>query len=85
MERPYGISDFAFPTQWDRESGPDLVERVGRGSHSKREQNQPERDTRGDSTRSRRGFDRSRTIYRSRDREYSLRDSEIRTLTDLGR
>jgi hypothetical protein len=29
MERPHGISDFAFPTQWDRESGPDLVERAG--------------------------------------------------------
>jgi integrase len=29
MDRPYGISDFAFPSRWDRESGPDLVERAG--------------------------------------------------------
>jgi|SRR5271157_956963 len=85
MDRPYGISDFAFPTRWDRESGTDLVERAGRGSHSNREKDQPERDTRGDCTRSRRGFDRSRTIYRGRDREYSLRESEVRTLTDLGK
>ena len=41
MDRPYGISDYAFPNRWDRESGPDLVERAGRGfSHSNREQNQ---------------------------------------------
>lgn len=32
MDRPYGISDFAFPTRWDRDSGPDVVERAGRGS-----------------------------------------------------
>lgn len=32
-----------------------------------------------------RGFDRSRTIYRGRDRQYSLRDSEVRTLTDVGK
>ncbi len=40
MERPYGVSDFAFPTQWDRESGPDLVERAGQGSRADREQSQ---------------------------------------------
>jgi len=85
MDRPYGISDYAFPNRWDRESGPDLVERAGRGSHSNREQNQPERDTRADSTPFRRGFDRSCTIYRGRNREYSLGESEVRTLTDLGK
>ena len=85
MDRPYGISDFAFPTRWDRESGPDVVDRAGRGSHSNREQDQPERDTRGDSTRSRRGFDRSTMIYRGPDRNYSLRSSEVRTLADLGK
>jgi hypothetical protein len=85
MDRPYGISDFAFPTRWDRESGPDVVDRASRGSHSNREQDQQERDTRGDSTRSRRGFDRSTMIYRGRDRNYSLRSSEVRTLADLGK
>jgi hypothetical protein len=85
MDRPYGISDFAFPTRWDRESGPDLVERAGQTSRRDREHGQAERERGSNSTRSRGGFDRSRTIYRGRDREYSLRDSEVRTLTDLGR
>ncbi len=41
MDRPYGISDFAFPSRWDRESGPpDLVERAGQGSRAGREQSQ---------------------------------------------
>jgi hypothetical protein len=34
MDRPYGISDFAFPSRWDRESGPDLVEWAGQGSRA---------------------------------------------------
>ena len=83
MDRPYGISDFAFPTRWDRESGPDVVERAGRASHRDREQ--IERDAAPDSARSRTGFDRSRMIYRGRNREYSLRESEVRTLTDVGK
>lgn len=29
MDRPYSLSDFAFPTRWDRDEGPDLVERPG--------------------------------------------------------
>jgi hypothetical protein len=85
MDRPYAISDFAFPQQWDRESGPDLVERAGQGSRRDREHGPAERETGSDSTRSRGGFDRSRTIYRGRDREYSLRESEVRTITDLGK
>lgn len=80
MDRPYSISDFAFPTRWDREPGPDL-ERVGRGSNNERDH-----DRAGSgSARSRGGFDRTRTIYRGRDREYSLCASEVRTLTDLGK
>lgn len=85
MDRPYGISDFAFPTQWDRESGPDLVERAGQSSRRDRKPSQAERERGSNSTRSRGGFGRSRTIYRGRDREYSLRETEVRTLTDLGR
>ena len=84
MDRPYGISDFAFPTRWDRESGPDVVERAGQGSRTDREQSQTGREKESISTRSRGGFDRPLTIYRGRDREYSLRESEVRTLTDLG-
>jgi hypothetical protein len=85
MERPYGISDFAFPNQWDRESGPDLVEKAGRSSHRDREHARAERDTGSDSRCPNRGADRSRMIYRGRDREYSLRASAVRTLTDIGK
>jgi hypothetical protein len=85
MDRPYGISDFAFPTQWDRESGPDLVERAGQPSRSGREHRQGERERGSNSTRSRGDSARPLTIYRGRDREYSLRESEVRTLTDLGK
>lgn len=85
MDRPYGISDFAFPTRWDRETGPNVVERAGRASHGDRELQQIERDAAPDSVRSRRGGDRSRAIYRGRNRDYSLRESEVRTLTDVGK
>jgi hypothetical protein len=85
MDRPYGISDFAFPSRWDRESGPDLVERAGQGSRADKEHSQTGRGKGSNSTQSRGGFDRPVTIYRDRDREYSLRDSEVRTLTDLGK
>src|SRR6202790_4870896 len=85
MDRPYGISDFAFPSRWDRESGPNLVERTGQGSRADREQSETGRGKGSNSSRSRGGFDRPVTTYRDRDREYSLRDSEVRTLTDLGK
>jgi hypothetical protein len=85
MERPYGISDFAFPTQWDRESGAGLMERAGRVSRTNRELGQCGWEKGSNSSRSRGGFDRPVTIYRGRDREYSLRETEVRTLTDLGK
>jgi hypothetical protein len=85
MDRPYGISDFAFPNRWDRESGPDLVERAGRVSRTDREQGESGREKGSNSSRPRGGFDRPVTIYRGRDREYSLRETEVRTLTDLGK
>jgi len=85
MDRPYGISDFAFPSQWGRESGLDLVETAGQGYRADREQSQAGRGNGSNSTRSCSGFDRPVTIYRGQDREYSLRESEVRTLTDLGK
>ncbi len=85
MDRPCGISDFAFPNRWDRESGPDLVEGADQASRRDREQGPAERERGSNSSGSRGGFDRSRTIYRGRDREYSLRESEVGTLTDLGK
>jgi len=81
MSRAYDISDFAAFLRKYGDSG--------RGSESRTEE--PSRDasqrTRPDRGRnlSRNGYDRSRTIYRSRNREYSLRESEVQTLTDLGK
>lgn len=74
MERPYGISDFAFPSRWERDSGPDFVERAGRGTPSGRENGPPDRKN-----------DRTKTTYRGHNGDYSLRASEVRTLTDAGK
>jgi hypothetical protein len=84
MDRPYSISDFALPFRWDSESGPSVVERASRSSRNDRPHGHADRDKHPDSVASR-GFDRSRTIYRGREREYSLRNSEVRTLTDVGK
>lgn len=81
MDRPYSISDFALPSRWDSDSRPNVIERAGRSDDRTRTQVDREHF---DSSVSR-GFDRSRTIYRGRDREYSLRASEVRTLTDVGK
>src|SRR5258706_6960503 len=80
MDRPYGISDFAFPSRWDRESGPDLVERAGQGSRTDREQSQTGRKTGSNSTRSRGGFDRpAYDLSRSRPGILAPRDRGSRT------
>lgn len=84
MDRPYSISDFALPSRWDSDSGPGVVERAGRSSRNDRPRGQGDQDRLGDSPLPR-VSDRSRTIYRARDREYSLRDSEVRTLADVGK
>jgi len=80
----------AFPTSHFQisgtgESGPELVEKASRSSQRDQEHSQAERDIRSDSGRANRGGDRSRMIYRGRDREYLLRASEVRTLTDIGK
>jgi hypothetical protein len=84
MDRPYSVSDFALPSRWDSDSGPSVVERAGRSSRNDKPRGQGDQDRLGDSPLPR-ASDRSRTIYRERDREYSLRDSEVRTLTDVGK
>ena len=84
MDLPYNVSDFAFPSRWDSDSGPSVVERAGRPEIADRTRTQSARDKDSDCGASR-GSDRSRTIYRGREREYSLRDSEVRTLADVGR
>lgn len=84
MDRPYSISDFALPSRWDSDSRPSVIERAGRSRNDDRTRTQSDRENHSDSGVAS-GFDRSRTIYRGRDLEYSLRASEVRTLTDVGR
>jgi len=84
MDLPYNISDFAFPSRWDSDSSPSVVERAGRPEIDHRIRTQADRD-KGSHSGASRGSDRSRTIYRGHEREYSLRDSEVRTLADVGR
>ncbi len=85
MSRVYDITDFAAFLRKYGDSGRDRVDRtedtLRDGSHRTR----PDRDWQQHSTQSRNGNDRSRTIYRDRNREYSLRASEVETLTDLGK
>ncbi len=85
MDHPHSISDFAFSFRRREGTTRDLVERSGDsldrgGSHRK-----PERDREPNSARPNRGSDRSRTIYRSRNREYLLCHSEVRTLVEVGK
>jgi hypothetical protein len=85
VDHPYSISDFAFSFRRRDGTTRDFIERSTDspdrgGSHGK-----PERDREPNSGRPDRGSDRSRTIYRGRNREYSLRESEVRTLIELGK
>jgi hypothetical protein len=84
VDHPYSISDFAFSFRRREGTTGDLVERSGDsldrgGSHGK-----PEQDREPNSGCSDRGSGHSRTIYRGRNREYSLRHSEVRTLVEVG-
>ncbi|HVS88662.1 MAG TPA: hypothetical protein VHF01_10640 [Candidatus Acidoferrum sp.] len=85
MSRAYDISDFAAFLRKYGESGRD---RAGRTEEPMRDgslRTRPDRNSDQHSNLSRNGFDGSRTIYRGRNREYSLRESEVQTLTDLGK
>jgi len=62
MDRPYSISDFAFPSRWDGESGPNLVERAGQAWRGDRPSGHSDRDKDSDSARSRRAFE-ANTLY----------------------
>ncbi|MGB8538970.1 MAG: hypothetical protein WCD57_21285 [Acidobacteriaceae bacterium] len=84
MDRPYSIADFALPSRWDSDSRPSVIERAGKSRNDDRTRTQEDREKHSDSG-APRDFDRSKAIYRGRDREYSLRASEVRTLTDVGK
>lgn len=85
MDHPYSISDFAFSFRRREGTARDFLERSSDSPDRGSSRGKPERDRGPNSGRSDRGSDRSRTIYRGRSREHSLRESEVRTLTDLGK
>jgi hypothetical protein len=84
MSRAYDISDFAaFLRKYgdSARNGAARIEEPWRDGH----RTGPDRERQQHSSQSRNGYDRSRTIYRGRNRDYSLRESEVQTLTDLGK
>ena len=85
MDHPYSISDFAFSFRTREGTTRDLIERSTDSPDRGSSHGKPERDREPNSSRSNRGSERSRTIYRGRNREYSLRDSEVRTLVEVGK
>src|SRR5882762_1699426 len=85
MSRAYDISDFAAFLRKYGDSGRDSESRKEEPSRDASQRTRPDRGRNQESTLSRNGYDRSRTIYRSRNREYSLRESEVQTLNDLGK
>jgi hypothetical protein len=84
VSRIYHISDFAALLEKHGDSGLDRerAEESRRGEHGPR---RPDRGRNLEAGPSRSGNYHSRTIYRVRDREYSLRESEVRTLVDVGK
>ena len=85
MSRAYDISDFAAFLRKYGDSGRDSESRTEEPSRDASQCTRPDRGRNQESTLPRNGYDRSRTIYRSRNREYCLRESEVQTLTDLGK
>ena len=84
MSRTYHISDFAA---FLRKYGDSAHDRGG-WEKSVRDDYRPGRPDRGTDQEFRQpqnGDDRWRTIYRVRNREYSLRESEIQTLSEIGK
>jgi len=84
MSRAYDISDFAA---FLRKYGDSWRDRGGRMEESGQDDNRrrPDRDRNQEFRQSQNGYDRSRTTYRVRNCEYSLRESEVQTLADVGK
>src|SRR6184192_3126525 len=85
MSRAYDISDFAAFLRKYGNSGRDSESRSEKPSRDASQRTRPDRGRNQESRLSRNGYDRSRTIYRSRNREYSLRESEVQTLKEYSR
>src|SRR5258708_30834295 len=85
MSRTYEISDCAAFLRKYGDSERDRPDPTEEPSRDASRRNQPDRHNQQHASKSCTGDDRSRMIYRSRNREYSLRESEIQTLTGLGK
>src|SRR5229473_8228379 len=85
MSRAYDISDFAAFLRKYGDSGRDRGGGVEESARDDNWRSRPDRGTNQEFRQSQNGYDRSRTIYRGRNRDYSLRESEVQTLTDLGK
>ncbi|TMQ31070.1 MAG: hypothetical protein E6K65_02760 [Nitrospirae bacterium] len=85
MSRAYDISDFAAFLRKYGDSGRDRVAGTQDPLRDGGRRIRPDHDRQQQSNQSSNRYDRSRTIYRGRGREYLLRDSQVQTLTDLGR
>jgi len=84
MSRTYHISDFAA---FLRKYGDSARDR-GDWEEPPRYDNRPRRPDRGTNRefrQSQNGHDRWRKVYRLRNREYSLRESEVKTLIEVGK
>jgi hypothetical protein len=85
VSRSYDISDFAAFLRKYGDSAHHDGDRTEEALRDGSRRTGPDREKQQHSTQSRDGYDRSRTIYRGRNREYSLRESEVQTLIDLGK
>jgi hypothetical protein len=71
VDHPYSISDFAFSLRRRKGTTRDLIESSGDAPDRGSSHGKPERGREPNPARSNRGSERSRTIYRGRNREYS--------------
>src|SRR6266852_4146004 len=85
MSRAYDISDFAAFLRKYGDSVRDRAARTEEPSRDGSHRTRPDRDRQQHRSQSSNGYDRSRTIYRGRNREYSLGESEVQTLADVGK
>ncbi len=85
MSRTYDISDFAAFLRKYGDSGRDRGGRMEESGRHDNRRSRPDRDRNQEFRQSQNGYDCSRTTYRVRNREYSLRESEVQTLADVGK
>src|SRR6266849_7937705 len=85
MSRTYDISDFAAFLRKYGDSGRDRGGRMEESGRHDNRRSRPDRDRNQEFRQSQNGYDCSRTTYRVRNREYSLRESEVQAHADVGK